>query len=275
MVVFAGGSAINQALSQASQHLQAGNTAAADAMLLPLLEQFSSDPRLLHLVGTVRMHQNRHAEAAQLFERARTANPREAVLAFSHATALRWLERHGEAADAFGEAYRLRPGYAEAYFEASASLEQAGRLDEAEAVLRQWLTAMPGNPRGQQALAELLLVRQRPDEAEPLLRQILPQTIPPLMRCDVLRSLGLALYRQGKEVEALEHCEASASLRPDPKTDAIRASAGDQRRAQPTGGRREVRCGAHSAGIGARSRASGGGGRGFADRTGGAGQAGG
>ncbi len=223
MVVLAGDSAINHALAQASQLLQAGNADAADHVLAPLLEKFANDPRLLHLAGTVRMHQNRHAEAAQLFEKARATDPREAVLAFSHATALRWLERHGEAADAFGEAYRLRPGYAEAYFEASASLQQSGRLDEAEAALRQWLTAMPGNPRGQQALAELLLVRQHPDAAELLLRQILPQAIPPLMRGDVLRSLGLALYRQGKDVEALEHCEASASLHPDPGTDAIRA----------------------------------------------------
>ena len=165
MVVFAGDSAINHALAQASQLLQAGNAEAADQVLAPLLERFSNDPRLLHLAGTVRMHQTRHADAAQLFEKARAANPREAVLAFSHATALRWLERHGEAAHAFGEAYRLRPGYAEAYFEAAASLQQLDRLDEAEAVLRQWLIAMPGNPRCLLALAELLLVRQRPDAA--------------------------------------------------------------------------------------------------------------
>jgi predicted Zn-dependent protease len=223
MVAITANSAIPSALARASQFLQAGDAAAADRTLTPLLERFPTDPRLLHLAGVTRMHQQRHAEAAGLFERARAANPQEPVLAFSHATALRWLERHDEAAQAFVAATRLRPDYAEAYFEASSCLQQAGKREEAESVLRRWLTAMPGHPRGKMALADLLLVLKRPAEAEPLLREMLMDSIPSLMRADAFKSLALSLYRQGKEAEALDACEQSAALNSDTTNDAVRA----------------------------------------------------
>src|SRR6185503_5511178 len=145
--------AIPQALGQASQYLQAGDPEAADRILAPLLERFAADPRLLHLAGLVRMHQQRHADAAELFERARAANPREAVLAFSHGTALRWVERHAEAVEAFRAAMALKRDYAEAYYEAGTTLQQLGEMAEAETVFRQWLAAMPNHPRGMLALA--------------------------------------------------------------------------------------------------------------------------
>jgi tetratricopeptide (TPR) repeat protein len=43
------------------------------------------------------------------------------------------------------------------------------------------------------------------------------------MRTDVHRSLGLALYRQSKNAQALEQCEKSAALADSTATDAIRA----------------------------------------------------
>src|SRR5450432_2655005 len=113
-------------LALANQYLRAGDAEAANAALAPLLERFADDPRLLHLAGLVRMHQQQFEEAARLFEKARAANPREAVLAFSHGTALRWLERHGEAIEAFKHAITLNPDYAEAYYEAGTTLQQLG-----------------------------------------------------------------------------------------------------------------------------------------------------
>ena len=213
---------IQQALAQASQALHFGDAGAADLALTPVLERFADDPRLLHMAGLVRMHQQRFADAAQCFAQARAANPREAVLAFSHGTALRWLERHHEAAAAFKNAFALKPDYAEAYFEAGTTLQQLGELTEAEMVFRQWLTALPGNARGRLALADLLLATQRPQEAETLLLPTLQQPMPPQMRGDVHQSLARALYLQNKNQEALEHCEKSAAVHPDVSGDAVR-----------------------------------------------------
>jgi len=214
---------IQQTLAQANQALRFGDTDAADRVLTPVLERFADDPRLLHMAGLVRMHQQRFSDAAQYFAKARAANPREAALAFSHATALRWLERPDEAAEVFAEAFRLKPDYAEAYFEASTILQQLGKLDEAEAVLRQWLRALPDNARGKLALAELLITLQRPAEAAPLLREAITQPVPQEMLGVLHQQLALSLLRQGKDQEALEHLEISAPLHPDTKTDAYRA----------------------------------------------------
>lgn len=169
------------------------------------------------------MHQQRLADAALCFAKARAANPREAVLAFSHGTALRWLERHHEAVDAFKEATRLKPDYAEAYFEAGTTLQQLGEPEAAEAVFRQWLAALPGHPRGKMALADLFLTTQRPQAAEPLLREALLEPIPQEMRDDLQKMLGLALYRQGKCEEALKQYEQSAARDPDLNSIAARA----------------------------------------------------
>ncbi len=215
--------ALQHTLALANQYLRAGDAEAADAALAPLLERFADDPRLLHVAGLVRMHQQRFEEAARQFEKARAANPREAVLAFSHGTALRWLERHGEAIEAFKHAIALKPDYAEAYYEAGTTLQQLGEQGQAEAIFRQWLQNLPDNARAKLALGEVLLATQRPKEAEPLLREALQQDVPPQMRAILHRSLGLALYRQGKDQEALENYDKSAAINPELVTDASRA----------------------------------------------------
>jgi tetratricopeptide (TPR) repeat protein len=222
MVARTANSAIPQALARASQFLQAGDPEAADRTLAPLLERFADDPRLLHLAGLVRMHQQRHADAADLFKGARAANPREAVLAFSHGTALRWLERHQEAVDAFKAAFALKPDYGEAYYEAGTTLQQLGEMADAETVFRQWLAALPGHARAKLALGGLLLAVQRPQEAEGLLGSALLQPMPEQMRAAVHETLGQSLYRQNKNQEALENFEKSAALNPELSTDAVR-----------------------------------------------------
>ena len=214
---------LQQSLFLADQMLRAGDPEAADRVLAPLLDRFAANPKLLHLAGLIRMHQQRHQEAAGFFARARAAEPREAVLAFSHGTALRWLEQHAQAAEAFRDAIRLRPDYAEAYYEAGTILQRLGDLQEAKAVFRQWLDAMPDNARGQLALADLLLITRQPQEAESLLRQALQQPLPDQMRGIVHKSLGQSLYHQNRHQEALENYEKSAALNPELATDAIRA----------------------------------------------------
>jgi len=214
---------IQQVLAQANQALQAGDPDGADRALAPLLARSPAHPRALHVAGLVRMHQQRFEEAAQFFAQAREADPREAILAFSHGTALRWLEKQREAAAAFKDAAALKPDYAEAYFEAASALQQSGEMEEAESLLRQWLTVLPDHARGLMALTDFLLAAKRPAEAEPLLRRALKQILPQQMRGAFLQSLGLALYRQNRELEALEQYEEASKISSDPAADVIRA----------------------------------------------------
>jgi len=214
---------IQQVLAQANQALQAGDPDGADRALAPLLARSPAHPRALHVAGLVRMHQQRFEEAAQFFAQAREADPREAILAFSHGTALRWLEKQREAAAAFKDAAALKPDYAEAYFEAASALQQLGEMEQAESLLRQWLTVLPDHARGLMALTDFLLAAKRPAEAEPLLRRALKQILPQQMRGAFLQSLGLALYRQNRELEALEQYEEASKISSDPAADVIRA----------------------------------------------------
>jgi len=214
---------IQQVLAQANQALQAGDPDGADRALAPLLARSPAHPRALHVAGLVRMHQQRFEEAAQFFAQAREADPREAILAFSHGTALRWLEKQREAAAAFKDAAALKPDYAEAYFEAASALQQLGEMEEAESLLRQWLTVLPDHARGLMALTDFLLAAKRPAESEPLLRRALKQILPQQMRGAFLQSLGLALYRQNRELEALEQYEEASKISSDPAADVIRA----------------------------------------------------
>ena len=108
MVEIQAGPALQQALALAAESLSAGDPQGADRALAPLLDRFPADPRLLHMAGMVRMHQQKAADAAQLFSRARAADPRAAQLAFSHGTALQWLEQPEEAVAAFRDAFRSR-----------------------------------------------------------------------------------------------------------------------------------------------------------------------
>lgn len=208
--------ALLQALGTASQALRAGDTGAADRVLAPLLTQ--ADPRVLHLAGLVRMHQERHGEAAELFARARAADPSAAQLAFSHGTALRWLQRAGDAAQAFKAALALKPDYAEAYFEAIAALQEVGELKDAESLARQWLRVMPESVRARLSLGDVLLAARRPAEAEAPLREALATAPDGLLH----QRLGLALRRQHKNEDALAQYESAAALEPNPVSDAIR-----------------------------------------------------
>jgi tetratricopeptide (TPR) repeat protein len=215
--------AVQQALFQASQALRTGDAQAADRVLGPLLDTFADDPRLLHLAGLVRMRQQRFADAAEMFARARTADPREAVLAFSHGTALQWLERPEDAVAAFREAARLRPDYAESYYEAGSTLKRLGRFDEAAEVFRDWSRALPGDVQSRLALGNVMLDAGHIQEAEKIFIRALKEPASPQVKGALHHNYALALRRQDKNEKALEHFTQAGTLDPALPSDAFRA----------------------------------------------------
>jgi tetratricopeptide (TPR) repeat protein len=204
--------AIAQTIALAGQCLRVGNLAGAEQALAQVPP--GDHPGLLHIAGVLRMHQQRHAEAAGLFARARAADPKAAILAFSHATALQWLEQPLEAVAAFREAIRLKPDYREAHYELGRALQQLGRLDEAEAASRQWIAAMPGDAQAKLALGSLLLTAGRARDAEAPLRQGLGETRDPAIKAVLHGQLGFALRRQRKDADALDEYDKALALNP-------------------------------------------------------------
>jgi len=224
MVTTQAGPALQQALALAAESLGAGDPGGADRVLAPLLDRFPADPRLLHMAGLVRMHQQNPAEAAQFFSRARAADPRAPQLAFSHGTALQWLEQPEDAVAAFRDAFRLNPAYAEAYYEAGSTLKRMGQLDEAETVFRKWLRAVPGDTQAQLALGGVMLDAGRAQEAETVFARALDAPASAKLKGALHHNFALALRRQHKNEKALEHFTLAGALDPEaPISDAIRA----------------------------------------------------
>lgn len=213
---------VRQVLAAAGAALQAGDLPRADRLLAPHLAH--TDPALLHMAGLLRMHQQRFAEAAGLFSRARAADPRAARLAFSHATALQWLERPEDALAALKDAIRLQPDYAEAYFEAGNILKRLGRLGDAEEMFGAWTRALPGDAQARLELGGVMLDQGRPQDAEDIFAGALKQPSSNPIRGALHHNYGLALTRQGRNEEALEHLAKAKALNPAlPHSDAIRA----------------------------------------------------
>jgi tetratricopeptide (TPR) repeat protein len=213
-----------QALAAAGHALQAGDSAGADRLILPLLGPSTTDPALLHMAGLVKMHQQRFAEAAGFFARARAADSRAARLAFSHATALQWLERPEEALAALKDAIRLQPDYAEAYFEAGQTLKRLDRLDEAEAMFRDWMGVLPNDAQARLELGGVMLDQGRPEDAETVFAAGLQQPASNQIKGALHHNYALALTRQRRGEDALEHFARAKALNPAlPHSDAIRA----------------------------------------------------
>jgi tetratricopeptide (TPR) repeat protein len=219
MVAIAAQFAVQQVLAQASQALVPA-TYGADWERSQLARS-TTDPGSC-ICGLVRMHQQRFEEAAQFFGKARKADPREAVLAFSHGTALRWLERPPRRWKVQGR-HRPQTRLCRGLFRGQHNPAAAWPAERGGSRLASMADGASDHARGKLALADLLLATKRPQEAEPLLRSALQQLAPQEMRGTLHRSLGLALHRQGKDQQALEQLEKSASLSPDATTDAMRA----------------------------------------------------
>ncbi len=215
---------VQEVLAAASAALQKGDVAGADRIMAPHLGPSAADPALLHMAGLVRMHQQRFEDAAACFARARAADPRAAELAFSHATALQWLGRPQEALAALKDAIRLKPDYAEAYFEAGNTLKRLNRLEDAEAMLRDWAGVMPANAQARLELGGVMLDQGRPEEAATIFAGALQQPASDQVKGALHYNYGLALARQRRADQALEHLARAKALNPAlPHSDAVRA----------------------------------------------------
>jgi tetratricopeptide (TPR) repeat protein len=215
---------LQQSLEQAVRRLQQSDPAGAEQILLargPLRE-----PPVLHMLGAVRLHQGRFAEAEQLLAKARAADPQSPAFAYGHANALIQTGRPDAALEAFGAAVALKPGFALAWQGMAALLERLGRMEEAEAACRRWQAALPGNLDATLSLSGVLIQTGQAGAAEAVLRAALAAADDPRAAAALTNNLAMALRGQNRNDEALAAFERAASLDPSiPYLDAQRADA--------------------------------------------------
>lgn len=205
---------IQQALALGWQLLQAGNTAAADELVRPLIALRISD-ELVPLVGAIRLQQGQFAEAASLFERGRALNPRLGRFAFFHGTALASMGQFEQAVPAFLAAIKTEPNAADAYLSLGMAQRKLGRPDDAQATYRKLLRAQPENADGYIALGSVLAETGQLAEAEAPLRMALKHARDPKLKAAIHNNLSIVLGSQNKHGEALENLELTQALAPE------------------------------------------------------------
>lgn len=233
---------LQQVLEQAARRLGQGDVAGAEQLLAPHMARgTASDPAVLHLMGAVRLHQNRFAEAEAMLAGARAGDPRNPLYAYGHGGALARLERGDEALQAYRAAVKLRPAFAAAWRDMAALQERLGRKQDAANTCRKWLKAMPGDGGAVLALSGLLLQTDQigadqtgADQvraAESLLRRALAEATDPAYAAALNNNLAMALRAQNRNSEALAAFDRAAALNPAlPYLDAQRAEVLEQLR---------------------------------------------
>ncbi|HVV27354.1 MAG TPA: tetratricopeptide repeat protein [Rhizomicrobium sp.] len=215
--------ALQQALALAALCLQRRDVAGAERAMAPF-SGAQANLDVLNIMGAIRLHQGRFAEAAVLLERVCKDAPRDPAPAYNLGRALAGLGRLVEAIAAHQAAIRLKPDFVEARFEAGHLLHRTGNLAQAEHAMRELLRIAPGNVHAKLALGAVLVDAGRPEEAEAPLRRALRETADPGLQAQLHLTLGMALRRQRKDEEALAACESAEALTPGRAATALHRS---------------------------------------------------
>jgi tetratricopeptide (TPR) repeat protein len=203
---------LQQSLEQAVRRLQQSDPAGAEQILLA--RGPAREPGALYMLGAVRLHQGRFAEAQQLMAQARTGDPKNASYAYGHANTLIQAGHPEDAIEAFRTAVKLKPDFALAWRDMAALQERLGRMEDAEASCRRWLKAMPGNPDATLSLSGVLIQTERPADAETLLRRALNTAANRQVIAAFQNNLAMALRGQNKNDEALAAFDSAAAINP-------------------------------------------------------------
>ncbi|MBA2588047.1 MAG: tetratricopeptide repeat protein [Alphaproteobacteria bacterium] len=205
---------VQQTLGLGWQLVQAGNIAAADELVRPLIVS-RIDDELVPLVGAIRLSQGRFAEAAALFERGRALNPHLGRFAFFHGTALASMGQFEQAVPAFLAAIKMEPNAADAYLALGMAQRKLGRPEDALTTYRKLLRAQPEHIDGYIALGSVLAETGQMAQAEAPLRKALSHARDPKLQAAIHNNLSIVLGNQNKHAEALENLERTQALAPE------------------------------------------------------------
>jgi predicted O-linked N-acetylglucosamine transferase (SPINDLY family) len=192
---------LSEALTIATAHHRAGRLDLAEEIYRRILAADPNHADALHLVGLVRHHRGRSAEAIPWMLRALELNPGEPDYHNNLADAYRAVGRIGDATRSFRRAVELGPQFAPYRVNLAHALLAQGQLDEAIAEYRHALQQNAEHVEAQRGLAGALRVAGRLEEAEAGCRRALE------LRPDDARlhnDLGVVLRTQGRLREAVD-----------------------------------------------------------------------
>ncbi len=171
---------IQQTLSAAIQHHQAGRFAEAEALYRRILSLDPDNAEALHLWGALASQVNRHDIAVDLIRRAIAIQPNFPVAHNNLGNALQAQGRHKEAIESYRQALQLQPDYAETHSNLGNALQSTGQMDEAIASFQRAIQLRPELAETHNALGVAAKNRGEIDESIRYFRQALsikPQLI--------------------------------------------------------------------------------------------------
>lgn len=143
-------------LEEAARHFQAGRLEEAARLCLAAVERRPDNSAAWHLLGNVRAGQNRHADAAECYERVLAAQPEYAEAHNNLGAMLQLQERPKRAAACFRRAIALKPDYAQAHCNLGVALRKLGKLEEAIACQQRAIGIAPNYAKAHYNLGNAL-----------------------------------------------------------------------------------------------------------------------
>lgn len=149
--------------------------------------------------------QNHYYEAASLYERARTFNPKVKGVSRRLAVLYARMNQADKARTEFDRAIEETPNEADLYSDAGFFYLQNGDYEKAEASLAKGLKLDPNHAKSNMHLAMLRAKQGQPDESLALFKKVVGPA-------EAHANLGVLLAKQGKLEQARSHFEQAQQL---------------------------------------------------------------
>lgn len=157
----------------ACSHLSEERLDSAEAMFLALLQQIPGEPRVLGMLGALRLKQNRLEEAVALCSQANSAEPASPLHKINLASALAGLQRTDEALVLLRQTCADHPEHVMAHYNLGNFLRETQQTVAALEAYQAVLTLDPKHLSAMNNMATLLIDLGRYEEAQTLFNQVL------------------------------------------------------------------------------------------------------
>jgi protein O-GlcNAc transferase len=191
---------------------RAGRLAEAELLYLKSLAADKNFYPALHLMGLIRLHQGRAAEALPYIERALTLQPGTPEMLSNYGIALEGVGRYREALEALERVVKLSPNDGYAWSIRGALLGKLHRNEEALADLDRAVALDPVNEDAWNNRGLILVALGRPEEALESYDRVL-QRRPDYV--ETRNNRGLALMAMGRPGDALAEFDRVLQEKPD------------------------------------------------------------
>ena len=197
---------IDNALTLAVQHHEAGQLPEAESIYRQILQAESDQPDALHLLGVLAHQLRQHERALELIQRATNSNPQNANFHNSLGNVLRALERPEQSVVAYQRAIELDPSLATAHSNLGTALQELGKAEEAVSAYRQAIELKPDYADAHYNLGTALKDRGKLTEAVNEMKRAIELNPQYPHAYVVLAGYLLQLHNAGKALGACDAC---------------------------------------------------------------------